>query len=161
MNMTTEDKEFAFDEMTSLPEAFVRLAESFEFRFTKQESRILARLLSRHGRICTREQIYAASRSYSDEVQTKIVDVYICKIRAKLLNLNPEWKIITVWGIGYRAEGFPADLLHQASSEVPYSVISLCDAVMGRSLLPMLARIAPSHREAVKEYLVSVITSEV
>lgn len=159
-DMTVEDKEFAFDEMTTLPDEFVRVAKRFDFRFTVQESRMLAYLLSRHGKLCNRDQLYAASRSRAEDAEVKIVDVMICKIRAKLLKIDPEWKIRTVWGIGYIAEGFPSDVLHPVASDAPESVLFLCDAVMQKSLLPMLARIAPSHREAAKEYLVSVITSE-
>lgn len=162
-DMSISDRDFAFDEMTALPPAFVLVMERFGgVHFTPQEARVLAYLLSRHGRICGRSHIYAASRvTDNDCMDEKIVDVTVCKLRMKLKRINPDWKILTAWGVGYSADGFPNEMRHYAASDAPESVLQFCDSLLQRHILPALARSAPSHREAVKSYLTSAIAREV
>lgn len=69
-------------------------------RFTGMEARVLRALLDRAPNLVTREQLFLAM--YFDRVGDppvdKIVDVYVCKIRAKLRGARIE----TVWGDGWR-----------------------------------------------------------
>lgn len=72
-----------------------------KWRLTQSEERIFACLLA--NRRTTRQQLLtAAYRFGSDEPDTKIIDVYICKIRQKLKPYGIE--IMTIWGIGYFIE---------------------------------------------------------
>ncbi len=77
------------------------------FRLTNNEARLFAVLLRRPEASKTSCQ-NAMQREDRDETEIKIVDVTICKIRAKFdRGLHPELtpakeKIITIWGWGYR-----------------------------------------------------------
>jgi two-component system cell cycle response regulator CtrA len=69
-------------------------------RLTATEQRILARLMVSEN--ATKDQLLDAvidSRLEQDAPEMKIVDVYICKLRKKLVPWSLE--ITTLWGIGY------------------------------------------------------------
>lgn len=70
-----------------------------EWGLTSQEARVFAHLMTRD--MATKESIMAAlySDRADDQVEPKIVDVFICKMRKKL---RPYGILIeTVWGQGY------------------------------------------------------------
>ncbi len=79
------------------------------FRLTNNEARLFAVLLRRPEASKASCQ-HAMQREDRDETEIKIVDVTICKIRAKFdrdCNVRPEMcpskeKITTIWGWGYR-----------------------------------------------------------
>lgn len=72
-----------------------------EVTFTATEFDLLAHLMSRPGRIISREQLLADVWGYAAVVTTRTVDVHIAQVRAKLGDSSP---IRTVRGVGYGAE---------------------------------------------------------
>ena len=72
-----------------------------EVVFTATEFDLLAHLMSRPGRIISREQLLADVWGYAAVVTTRTVDVHIAQVRAKLGDHSP---IRTVRGVGYGAE---------------------------------------------------------
>lgn len=71
-----------------------------------KEFDLLAQLFKYPGRAYTRERLLEQIWGYDFEGDTRIVDVYIRKLREKieLDSSSPEY-IQTVWGIGYRFKG--------------------------------------------------------
>ena len=71
-----------------------------EWRLTGSEMRVFGVLMARE--MATKDAIMAAlyRDSCRDEAEIKIVDVFICKIRAKLRPFDVP--IETIWGHGYR-----------------------------------------------------------
>lgn len=74
-----------------------------ELALTPAEAVILAALIANER--CSKENLLDASRQSGlgyrrDEVEPKIVDVYICKLRRKLQPHGLE--IVTLWGRGYQ-----------------------------------------------------------
>lgn len=67
--------------------------------FTTCERTLATRLLLRPNIVVTKDQLYRALYLDRDEVELKIVDVFICKLRKKLKALDI--KIDTTWGRGY------------------------------------------------------------
>ena len=67
------------------------------FGLTNSQKQVAAMLNNNPARTLTREMIYMALYGGDGDVDMKIIDVFICKIRAKI----PDW-IETVWGAGYR-----------------------------------------------------------
>lgn len=64
------------------------------------ELKVMRRLLmTTPNYAVTKEQIYRALYLYEDEVEMKIVDVFVCKIRKKLAAYGIA--ITTIWGRGY------------------------------------------------------------
>jgi two-component system cell cycle response regulator CtrA len=71
--------------------------------FTRSESLLLQFLESRLGNAVVKSALLQAITFYrGSDPEIKIVDVFICKIRKKLLSLGLPYEIETVWGQGYR-----------------------------------------------------------
>ncbi len=68
---------------------------------TATEFDLLSFLMSRPGRVFTREQLLAAVWGSAESAGTRTVDVHIAQLRAKLGALSP---LRTVRGIGYAAD---------------------------------------------------------
>ena len=82
-------------------------AGSTPVHLTGKEYLVLEHLMLNAGRMCSKEAIFNAvySLSNEDEPQLKIVDVFICKIRGKLKNAGIDpGHIHTHWGRGYRVQ---------------------------------------------------------
>lgn len=68
-----------------------------------KELELLYFLAKNPNRVFTREQLLNNIWDYDYMGDTRTVDVHIKRIRAKLQE-NKQWKILTVWGIGYKFE---------------------------------------------------------
>ena len=70
---------------------------------TGKESAILELLTRRKGTILTKEMFLSHLYGEGDEPEVKIIDVFICKLRKKLVEATGgNHYIETVWGRGYR-----------------------------------------------------------
>lgn len=68
---------------------------------TKQENEIFALLRAARGKVLTKQRLLAGLYPIeADEAEIKIIDVFVCKLRAKLKPLDVT--VQTVWGRGYR-----------------------------------------------------------
>lgn len=68
-----------------------------------KELELLYFLASNPNRVFTREQLLNNIWGYDYVGDSRTVDVHIKRIRAKLTE-NSGWRILTVWGIGYKFE---------------------------------------------------------
>lgn len=69
---------------------------------TRKEYQVLEALMLRAGRILSKDMILSLIYGGIDEPNTKIIDVFICKLRKKLSEATGgENYIDTVWGRGY------------------------------------------------------------
>ncbi|GGM00038.1 MULTISPECIES: response regulator transcription factor [Micromonospora] len=71
-------------------------------QLTSTEFDLLAHLMSRPGRVFTREELLAAVWGYAAHAGTRTVDVHVAQVRAKL---GPTSVIRTHRGVGYAADG--------------------------------------------------------
>ena len=74
-------------------------------QFTGKETAMFFALATRVGQVISKEQFLGALYNIeADEPEMKIIDVFICKMRKKLNDLEPGLgKVVeTVWGRGYR-----------------------------------------------------------
>ncbi len=72
-----------------------------EVSLTPTEFDLLARLMSRPGRVFSREELLASVWGYAALAGTRTVDVHVAQLRAKLGPLSP---IRTVRGVGYSVD---------------------------------------------------------
>ena len=86
--------------LTQSTDIFKTLMQRF-YKLTPKESDLLSYLLRRAGTCCSKERIYGLLYDEDSDVQPKIIDVYICKLRKRLGN---DLRITTV-----RAHGFLVD----------------------------------------------------
>lgn len=78
------------------------LIDGVETDFTATEFDLLTYLITRPGRVITREQLLSEVWGYAAYVSHRTVDTHIAQVRAKLGNKSPI--IRTVRGVGYSAE---------------------------------------------------------
>lgn len=70
---------------------------------SRLEYELVEMLVLRRGRLASRDQIMAQLYAWEDEPDARIIDVYICRIRAKIAELGGEPEMIsTSVGRGYR-----------------------------------------------------------
>lgn len=70
---------------------------------TRLEYELIEMLVLRAGGMVSREQVMLQLYAWQDEPDPKIIDVYICRIRAKLAAIGaPEDVIVTAFGQGIR-----------------------------------------------------------
>lgn len=75
--------------------------------FSNAEAAILSVMAHAKGRVITKDKIYDTlywMRGESDAPESKIVDVYICKIRKRIRALSLPLTVHTLWGRGYSLE---------------------------------------------------------
>lgn len=58
----------------------------------------------RVGQVVLRQQLLAEVWGFSPDVETRTVDMYVSRLRAKLRQLQSDWQIHSVYGAGYRLE---------------------------------------------------------
>jgi two-component system cell cycle response regulator CtrA len=68
---------------------------------TVKEYEILKLLMYRKGAIVSKAAFLAHIYGGTDEPETKIIDVFVCKIRKKLAVAGVDNVINTIWGCGY------------------------------------------------------------
>ncbi|WP_445493167.1 helix-turn-helix domain-containing protein [Rhodopseudomonas sp. RCAM05734] len=90
------------DRLAALEEVMgMRIEVPFILQLTRHEAQLFGFLLKRD--LITKEQgmtVLYGDRAGGEEVEIKIIDVFVCKIRKKLKRFGIE--IETVWGQGYR-----------------------------------------------------------
>ena len=69
-----------------------------------KELELLYFLASHPNRVFTREQLLEEVWGFDYPGDTRTVDVHIKRLREKLKNVEANWKIDTVWSVGYRFE---------------------------------------------------------
>jgi DNA-binding response OmpR family regulator len=77
------------------------LVSGVEVEFTATEFDLLVHLMSRPGRVITREQLLSEVWGYAGYVSHRTVDTHIAQVRSKL---GDDTFIRTVRGVGYSAE---------------------------------------------------------
>jgi DNA-binding winged helix-turn-helix (wHTH) protein len=71
-------------------------------RLPASPARLLLYLIDRAPRICRKDELATVHEGHTGrEVEDKIVDVFICRIRATLAELEHADAISTHWGLGY------------------------------------------------------------
>ncbi|MBU7006210.1 response regulator transcription factor [Phosphitispora fastidiosa] len=78
--------------------------EGTKVNLKPKEIQLLAFLLGNPNIVFTREQLLEKVWGYDYMGETRTVDVHVKRLREKLAAGGPEWRISTVWGVGYKLE---------------------------------------------------------
>ena len=84
-----------------------------ELRITAKEFAVLELLVLRRGAVLSKDAFLAHLYGGMDEPESKIIDVFICKLRKKLQIAGAPEIISTIWGQGYT--------IHEQRGEPPLS----------------------------------------
>jgi len=77
------------------------ILDNTPIELTRKEFRLLFHLLSAPNRIFTREQLMNEIWGYDSESYDRTVDTHVKRIREQVL--SPDFEIVTVRGLGYKA----------------------------------------------------------
>ena len=87
------------------PQAHTVKIDGAEKELTAKEFDLLHTLASNPDHIFTRENLLKTLWEFDTAVDTRTVDIHIQRLRQKLEDgCCPQWRIATVWGVGYRFE---------------------------------------------------------
>ncbi|MEC8667040.1 MAG: response regulator transcription factor [Pseudomonadota bacterium] len=134
------DAEISMAEMSARLQSFVRRAAGFgspvlrigdlqidlaaqsvhlgdmPIRLTRLEYELIETMALRRGALITRDEIMLQLYAWQDEPDAKIIDVYICRIRAKLAAAGATEDLIsTSFSQGYRLFSRPSEVLPNAA----------------------------------------------
>ena len=106
----TESKQDNSIEEVSFPGLSVNLS-NYELKINgkivevpPKELELLYFLSSNPNRVFTREQLLEEVWGFDYFGDSRTVDVHIKRLREKLENINENWQLKTVWGVGYKFE---------------------------------------------------------
>lgn len=143
--------EYALEFLRTLTgEDAVEYERYMDMGLTRTEGRMMNYMVTRAGNICTKEQLVLLC---GEDVEIKIVDVFICKIRQKIGND----KVETIWGEGYRVSKEVAiEMTKETLTRTTYARTPKEKAVDG-SQVPLRGR---AWTEQEREDLVTMLESE-
>ncbi len=93
-------------------------AKGQQVTLTKKEYQIAEILALRKGAVLSKEAILDHLYGGLDEPNPKIIDVFICKIRKKLMSLGVDDFIETNWGRGYMVIDHKTEAMKEASASL-------------------------------------------
>ena len=99
----TEKNALSFPGLTISLEKYEVLFMGKPVEMPPKELEVLFYLASHKNRVFTREQLLDHIWGYEYVGDSRTVDVHIKRLREKLGD-NEDWRLATVWGIGYRFE---------------------------------------------------------
>ena len=105
-----------------------------EVHLTGKEYAILELLVLRKGMVLTKEAFLNHLYGGMDEPEMKIIDVFICKLRKKLVQAGADNLIGTVWGRGYMVREPSSDPMGMADGVMPDAMLP--DGAMPEGVLP-------------------------
>ena len=118
------------------------------WKLTRKEASLLARLQRAKGEAVSKENLMVALYGLEVDVEPKIIDVFVCKIRRKVSGAGIE--IRTFWGLGYRLTlESVAELrrLSTARQDVIAGIVQAPDPAAVAEVAALTARIAELEAE--------------
>jgi DNA-binding response OmpR family regulator len=115
--MQTTTEVIRAGELEIRPSEYLALAAGRALTLSVRELDLLAALGRREGRIVPREELYETVWGGPMRVADRSVDVYVHKLRSKLMDALPEWRFIhTHFGFGYRFEAELSQRFHKRAT---------------------------------------------
>ena len=98
------EKEVVFPKLTINLSNYELKLDGEYINLPAKELELLYFLASHPNRVFTREQLLEEVWGFDYPGDTRTVDVHIKRLREKLKNVEANWKIDSVWSVGYRFE---------------------------------------------------------
>ena len=104
--VTTEKKarKLVFDKLTIDMDAFELIVDGKKIDTPPKEMELLYYLASSPNRVYTRNQLLDEVWGFDYFGDSRTVDVHVKRLREKLENVEANWSLKTVWGVGYKFE---------------------------------------------------------
>ena len=101
-------KKLSFDQLVINLDSYELLVRGQRVDTPHKELELLFHLASSPNRVFTRNQLLDEVWGFDYFGDSRTVDVHIKRLREKLENVSDQWRLKTVWGVGYKFEVAPA-----------------------------------------------------
>ena len=101
-------KKLSFDKLTINLDSYELLVDDQRVDTPPKELELLYHLACSPNRVFTRNQLLDEVWGFDYFGDSRTVDVHIKRLREKLEGVSEQWRLKTVWGVGYKFELGPA-----------------------------------------------------
>jgi DNA-binding response OmpR family regulator len=98
------DKKLSFDKLVINLDSYELLVDGQRVDTPPKELELLYHLAASPNRVFTRNQLLDEVWGFDYFGDSRTVDVHIKRLREKLENVSDQWRLKTVWGVGYKFE---------------------------------------------------------
>jgi DNA-binding response OmpR family regulator len=98
------EKRLFFDKLTINLDSYELLVDGQRVDTPPKELELLFHLASSPNRVFTRNQLLDEVWGFDYFGDSRTVDVHIKRLREKLEGVSDQWRLKTVWGVGYKFE---------------------------------------------------------
>ena len=102
------DRKLSFDKLVINLDSYELLVDGKRVDTPPKELELLYHLASAPNRVFTRNQLLDEVWGFDYFGDSRTVDVHIKRLREKLEGVSDQWRLKTVWGVGYKFEVSPA-----------------------------------------------------
>ena len=100
----TGEKKLSFDKLIINLDSYELLVDGQRVDTPPKELELLFHLASSPNRVFTRNQLLDEVWGFDYFGDSRTVDVHIKRLREKLEGISDQWRLKTVWGVGYKFE---------------------------------------------------------
>ena len=100
----TGEKKLSFDKLVINLDSYELLVDGQRVDTPPKELELLYHLASSPNRVFTRNQLLDEVWGFDYFGDSRTVDVHIKRLREKLEDVSDQWRLKTVWGVGYKFE---------------------------------------------------------
>ena len=101
---TVKSRKLSFQKLTINLDSYELLVDGQRVDTPPKELELLFHLASAPNRVFTRNQLLDEVWGFDYFGDSRTVDVHIKRLREKLEDISEQWKLKTVWGVGYKFE---------------------------------------------------------
>ena len=102
------ERKLSFDKLVINLDSYELLVDGQRVDTPPKELELLYHLASSPNRVFTRNQLLDEVWGFDYFGDSRTVDVHIKRLREKLEGVSDQWRLKTVWGVGYKFEVGPA-----------------------------------------------------
>lgn len=96
------DEKLQYGDIEILPKQKVARCKGEDIRLTITELNVLQYLMEKSGNAVSREELLEKIWGYTSEVETRVTDDNVKRIRKKMNQHGSNVEIVTVWGYGFK-----------------------------------------------------------
>ncbi len=96
------DEKLQFGDIEIMPKQKVAKCNGEDIRLTITELNVLQYLMEKSGNAVSREELLEKIWGYTSEVETRVTDDNVKRIRKKMAQHSSNVEIVTVWGYGFK-----------------------------------------------------------
>ena len=103
------EKKLSFDKLVINLDSYELVVDGRRIDTPPKELELLYHLAASPNRVFTRDQLLDEVWGFDYFGDSRTVDVHIKRLREKLEGVSDQWRLKTVWGVGYKFEVAPAN----------------------------------------------------